>query len=94
MTYHIFSIHDSKAQAFFPPFYLHNQAMATRQFGDMVNDPESNISKHPADYTLFTLGTWDDQDSTFKVKVNKQSLGNGIEFVYNELQDTKDQKET
>lgn len=95
MIHHVFSIHDNKADAYFPPFYLHNIAMATRQFGDMVNDPTSTISKHPQDYTLFTLGTWDDSDAQFKQKINKQSLGNGVEFIYNEINDTKeDQIET
>jgi len=81
MIYHVFSIHDSKADAYFPPFYLHNINMAMRQFGDMCNDPSSNISKHPEDYTLFTLGKWDDNNGQFKIKVNNTSLGNGVEFV-------------
>ena len=82
MKQQVFSIYDSKAQAYFPPFYLHNSQMAIRQFGDMVNDPESRVSKHPEDYTLFHLAEWDDQDSKHKTPKNSpESLGNGAQFV-------------
>ena len=82
MKQQVFSIYDAKAQAYFPPFYLHNSQMAIRQFGDMVNDPESRVSKHPEDYTLFNLGEWDDQTSNYKIAKNSpESLGNGVQFV-------------
>ncbi len=82
MQHKIFTIYDTKAEAYFPPFYLPQSSMAIRQFGDMVNDSNSSISKHPADYTLFELGEWDDNSSEF-VDLNKKSLGNGIEFISN-----------
>lgn len=65
MTLHIFTIYDSKSETYFQPFYMLNEAMALRQFADMANDKESNISKHPEDYSLYTLGTWQDQDAKF-----------------------------
>ncbi len=48
MQHKIFTIYDTKAEAYFPPFYLPQTSMAIRQFGDMVNDDNSQISKHPA----------------------------------------------
>ena len=82
MKQQVFSIYDSKAQAYFPPFCLHNPQMAIRQFTDMVNDIESRISKHPEDYTLFQIAEWDDQDSKYKIPKNSpESLGNGVQFV-------------
>ncbi len=48
MQHKIFTIYDTKAEAYFPPFYLPQTSMAIRQFGDMVNDDNSQISKqHP-----------------------------------------------
>ena len=64
MLYQIFTIYDSKAQNYHIPYQFKNEAIAIRQFGDMCNDPETTISKHPEDYTLFHLGAWDDQNST------------------------------
>ena len=78
----LFSIYDSKAQAYFPPFCLHNPQMAIRQFSDMVNDPETRISKHAEDYTLFQIGEFD--DSNAKINISKdfpKSLSNGIQLV-------------
>lgn len=85
MEMQIFTIYDSKAEVYFKPFYLINVPTALRQFSDMCNDPESQIQKHPADYTLFHLGLWTDSDSSFDL--SKKSLGVGVEFVINSLPD-------
>ena len=34
--------------------------MAVRAFGDIVNDPRTMINKHPADFTLVSVGEVDD----------------------------------
>ncbi|AXL15275.1 nonstructural protein [Microviridae sp.] len=82
MKHYIFSIYDSKAEAYLPPFFLHQMAMARRAFHDAVNNPESQINKHPADYTLFQIGTFDDDDGIIE-STPPQTMGNGIEFVDN-----------
>lgn len=41
--------------------YLHlcdTDAQAVRQFGDVINDNTSVFSKHPEDYRLFRVGTF------------------------------------
>lgn len=81
MKHIIFAIYDSKAQAYLPPFIMHRTEMATRVFADCVNDyPNHQFSKNPQDYTLFTIGQFD--DNTAKIKTEKMilSLGNGLEF--------------
>lgn len=80
MKHHIFTIYDSKADAYLPPFFLHQKAMAIRAFTDSVNNPESSISLHPADYTLFHLGEFDDNSAEITI-ATKTQMGNGIEFV-------------
>lgn len=91
MIHQIFSIYDSKAEAYFPPFFLPNKSMAIRQFGDMVTDDKYQTSKHPEDYTLFHLGQWNDNSSEHELHKSIKSLGNGVEFVYNQ---TMEQNET
>ncbi len=83
MILKIFTIHDSKAGAFLPPFYLPQQGMAIRTFGDCVNDGKHEFSKHPEDYTLFLLGTFDDNTAKTKAKT-PESIGNGLEFLVDE----------
>lgn len=62
----MFSIYDDKAKAYISPFFLPSVAVAIRAFGDAVNDPATAFYKHPADYTLFCIGSFD--DATGKVE--------------------------
>ena len=83
MLLKIFTIHDAKAQAYLPPFYLQNVAVAMREFTDACNNPLHNFGKNPQDYTIFILGDFDDQDSLFDL-IDKQSLANGLDLVASE----------
>lgn len=62
MKHLIFSIYDQKAKAYLPPFFLPNAPMAERVFGDCVNSESHQFAQHPEDYTLFTLGSFDDNN--------------------------------
>jgi len=80
MNHKIFTIYDSKAQAYLTPFFLHEDGMAIRVFADCVNDKNHQFGKHPEDYTLFNIGSWSDNKAKFLTN-NPIALGNGIEFV-------------
>lgn len=80
MNYNMFAIYDCKADAYLIPFYLPNNDVALRVFEDCVNDPEHQWGKHPADYTLFQLGIYDDSTGTHTLIDNK-ALAVGIELV-------------
>jgi len=75
----IFTVYDEKAMCFMPPFFVPAIGLATRTFSDCINSAEHHFSKHPADYTLFKLGTFDDNTGEFILE-EKKSLGNGVEF--------------
>jgi len=80
MKQKIFSIYDSKADAYLTPFFLHQEAMAIRVFSDCINSETHQFGKHPEDYTLFSIGTWEDQSGKFST-TNPKSIGNGVEFI-------------
>lgn len=61
MKQRIFSIRDSKAEMFYPPFYQKTHGEAERSLRELVRDEKSLISKYPEDYDLYFLGEWDDQ---------------------------------
>lgn len=61
MIHKIFAIHDEKAGCYLPPFVLHAIGMATRAFSDACNDLNHQFGQHPADYTLFQIGDYDDE---------------------------------
>jgi len=65
MDLQMFTVYDSVAAAFLPPFYLHNQSMAQRAFSDSIKDKGHAFNKNPADYTLFYVGIF--KDSTGEI---------------------------
>ncbi len=84
MKHRMFCVHDVKAKAYMQPWFLHQDGMATRAFADCVNDPEHNFGRHPADYTLFFIGVFDDATGMCITQA-PMAMGNGIEFIELEL---------
>jgi len=80
MNHLLFTVYDEKAEVFTAPFFVPTLGLATRAFADCVNSSEHHFGKHPQDYTLFSLGAFDDGDATFAHK-EKKSIGNGVEFI-------------
>lgn len=60
MGQRIFSVHDSAAQAYLPPFYMKTAGEAIRAFETTVKDTNSQFNRFPADYTLVELGEFDE----------------------------------
>jgi hypothetical protein len=88
MLYEVFSIYDSKAEAYLPPFILPKIAQAKRIFEQCINSDDHQFGQSPADYTLFRLGNFDDSNGQYLLARATESLGNGIEFLHPEGMDT------
>lgn len=56
-----FTIRDSKAEYFHPPFFQKTHGEAERSFKQLANDQKSTIWQFPEDYDLYFLGEYDDQ---------------------------------
>lgn len=52
----IYSIYDSKAEAFMQPFFMQTKGLAIRAFEHTVNDSKTIFYKNPEDFILFELG--------------------------------------
>lgn len=59
-TLQIFAVYDKKSVAYASPFYYPQKGQALRAFDDEVNNPQSPLNKHPEDFALFHIGTWND----------------------------------
>lgn len=59
MILHAFAVYDTKAESFNAPYFTQTIGLALRGFEDMALDPNSVIAKHPEDYSLFQLGSYD-----------------------------------
>ncbi len=77
----MFSVYDAKAEAYLSPFFMTHEGQAIRTFTDCLQSKEHMFSRHPADYTLFDLGGFDDSNAQFTPKITPKSLGNGVEFL-------------
>lgn len=56
-----YSIKDSVADCYGTPFFAISDPVATRSFFQVADDPQSAISQHPSDYTLYRIGFFDDE---------------------------------
>jgi hypothetical protein len=75
MLLQVFSVYDSKAEAYLPPFYIPAIGAAIRHFSDSANDPQTAFHKHPEDYGLFHLGSFDDNLCSFDLLPTPLHLG-------------------
>lgn len=62
MILSVVSVYDSAAGAYNRPFYVPSTGLAVRSFRDEVNRnaEDNSMFRHPGDYTLELLGTFDD----------------------------------
>jgi hypothetical protein len=65
MKLRVYSIYDEKAQAYLEPVYFNHVGEVVRMFTSVVNNPKSNISLYPEDYTLYQLGEYDNVAGVF-----------------------------
>lgn len=67
MIIKIFTVFDSKAEAYMQPFFVQSKGQAIRSFTEAANDSNHQFNKYPADFTLFELGDYDDATSKFNL---------------------------
>lgn len=56
----IYAIIDDVAGEIGPVVSMRHDAVATRMFADLINQPNGAMAKHPQDYRLLRLGTIDE----------------------------------
>ena len=65
MELSVFSIRDKSLQEFYRPSFDQNDKVAARSFGDLIASPEGLVAKHPEDFCLYYLGTFDTETGFF-----------------------------
>lgn len=65
MKTEIYTIRDAKAEAFLPPIFSQNEAVCFRSIEDCLLDPDHQFTRHPQDYAVYHLGSFDDQTGKF-----------------------------
>lgn len=81
MTLFMYSILDGKSGIYNQPFSAVSRGVCLRMFTDLSNDPKSMINRHPEDYTVVELGSFDDATGIFKSHDSPIPLGNAAAFI-------------
>lgn len=55
-----YTLHDVKALTYSPPFFTTNDQVAKRMVSDLVADNNTMVGRHPSDYKLYKIGTFDE----------------------------------
>lgn len=77
----VFTVHDSKAEAYLSPFFCLTNGQAVRSFSDTANESGHVFNKHSGDFTLFLIGEYDDQKGILVPYTTHIHLGKAIEYI-------------
>lgn len=93
MKLQIYAIRDEKAEGYAIPFFLANDGLAIRAFGDLALDKQSALNRHSGDYCLYCIGSFDDFEGSIEgLKVPKY-LSRASDFLNKlEVSDAKENK--
>ncbi|AXH77468.1 MAG: nonstructural protein [Microviridae sp.] len=75
-----FAVLDIKAELYGAPFFMSTNGEAVRAFKDLANDQNTTIGRHPEDYRLMRLGTFDNVSGELK-EADGGSLGFASDYV-------------
>jgi len=70
----VFSVYDSKANAFLQPFFAVSRGVAERSFFAAVMDQGHDFNRFAEDYTLFELGEFDEASAGFNMLETPKSV--------------------
>lgn len=79
----IISIRDGKAGIFMKPSVGLHLGAILRDWEQVVNAPDSLFGKFPEDFTLFELGTFDDESGRISVHEHPEQLSTAREVQKN-----------
>jgi len=81
MLHNLFTVYDAKVAGYLRPFFAQTKPVAARSFSDAVNQPDHEFNRHPEDYTLFHLGTFEDTECRFQLLETPDAMGVGVEYI-------------
>lgn len=86
MILSIVSIYDRVAKMYSRPAFVQSRGAAIRAFGDEVRrvDPNNEVNRHPGDYELQFLGTFDDDTGIFGT-ATPERISYGLDHVQNSV---------
>ena len=80
MNQYIFTIYDTKAEAYTAPFVAKTAGIASRMFEELVNQQGHQFNKFPGDYVLYQVGSWDESNGVC-TPMEPTNLGAGLQYL-------------
>jgi hypothetical protein len=77
----MYAVLDLKAGNYTQPYYCANENVGIRMFDTAVNDPQTMMSKYPADFMLFEVGEFDDSNCMITQDSKHKMLCTGDQLV-------------
>lgn len=77
----VFSVYDSKAEAFLPPFIAVNRGIAMRSFLDTIAQEGHPFRIHAGDFSLFLLANYDEANGSFDNLLAPNQVITGLEAL-------------
>jgi len=74
MITNMYVVYDSKSECYNKPFCLINDKVAFRSAESIVEDKTSEIAKHPEDYTMFRIGTYEDLTAEIELLSSREVI--------------------
>jgi len=84
MITQIYVVLDKLAGAYGSPFVMQNDSIAVRDFAFACRQPESSLSRHPEDYSLWCIGAFDDNSGRIAPLEKMRHVGDAINFTSQE----------
>lgn len=77
----VYSIYDVQSATYLHPLFCKQDGEASRVFHDLCHDENHPCGKHPADYTLVRIGTWNDADGKLTGDSVPEKIVSGLEIL-------------
>lgn len=83
MKYIVIAVRDRAADVYGVPMFVASRGGAIRSFADEINRPaDGNVyAKHPEDFDLFEVGTFDDNSCSFDLLDRPLQIAVGKDLV-------------
>ena len=88
-THIVFSIYDTKAESFSPPFTHITTGLGLRFLETLCNEAHTTVAKFPEDHTLFRIGEWDERKGEMRMDLAPVALARAIDYTIKEEKETK-----
>ena len=79
MKLNAYTIYDVASGTYMRPFFSQADGQAIRGFKDIATDANHEIGKHPEDYTLYRVGTFNDTTGLMAGE-DPEKLATGLEM--------------